>query len=116
MIEEGDGFPHGANSAEVIAQAEDLMESVVNPVLPDIPIIFRPGIITLCSMAGFDAEQSSQYGEGVSWESAQILEPDNDNICKIATEATIKKFCELEGIKQEFKGSKYRLFGKWKEP
>lgn len=112
MEEVGDGVAPKRTASDIIAEAE-LMNSVVNEQTPDIPLILRSDIIKLSAIAGYDAEEA-KFGDFISWEN---LPTDNDRqMYYICVEAAIKKFCELEGIKQEFKGDSYRLIGRWRKP
>jgi len=107
-VEEGDGIPP--------RNFPSLINSVINETVPDIPLVLRKEIIKLCAMAGFDREESLfAPNSPESWENAHNGK-DEEDITVSAAESAIRKFCELEGIKQEFKGETYRLAGPWRKP
>lgn len=99
------------------------MESVINEPQPDIPLVLRSKVVKLCAMSAFDREEDI-FSKDIpnaarsSWEN----EINNNSFGDIENgiiqgqKAAIEKFCELEGIKQEFKGDKYRLIGVWRKP
>jgi hypothetical protein len=107
--------PPRESADNFIAQQEIAMESVINEDIINIEIILRNGVVSICAASGYEAE-SDLLKDHYTWENACLHDKTVKPTYEACAEAIIKKFCELEGIKQEFKGSQYRMIGKWRSP
>jgi hypothetical protein len=118
-LEEGGGFPPKDDGDNFFHPP--IMNSVINETVPEIPLVLRKEIIRLCSLAAHDGEEKQIASDSSgylaeSWEVSYKNHPEEEIARWEGTKAGIEKFCELEGIKQEFKGPSYRLAGPWRKP